>query len=108
MNSKPWIRTAVLLALVAVLAGALAIGCSGSASVPPDEALARARNASGDYADYDEYGPLGQGPSRGKWEAAAKRYSPPASLDYFEDMDVIGVTAEPGAKPLKLVGDQVI
>ncbi|HSQ56474.1 MAG TPA: hypothetical protein VLM40_12100, partial [Gemmata sp.] len=108
MNSKPWVRTAVVLILVAGLTVSLALGCSGSGSVPPDEALARARNGSGDYADYDEYGPLGPGTSPGKWEAAAKRYYSPAYLDYFEDMDVIGVTAEPGAKRLKLNDQQVI
>ncbi|MBN9521320.1 hypothetical protein J0H58_22835 [bacterium] len=67
----------------AVVAGLVA-GCGGG-TVPPDEALARARAKSGDHAK------LGADSTADQWANAARDYYPPAALNYFEDMDCVGV-----------------
>jgi hypothetical protein len=73
--------------LLGVLA-TLLVGCAGDPGLPRDEARAK-------YPDEDYSTPEG-------WEAAAKKYYPPAALDYFEDVDAIGTADATGAHKLKL------
>lgn len=87
--------------LIAALA-ALASGCGGGPEgAPPDEALQRLRERGGEYAD------LRPDSDPEEWRRAAEAYYPPAYRDYFEDMDAIGTTDEPGAKPLELGPEEI-
>ncbi len=77
-----------------IVASAFLVGCAGE--IPPDEALQYVRQ------EGDEYAGLGPGSEAEDWDAAARRYYPPAYRDYFEAMDVIGTTESPGPQPLQL------
>jgi len=89
---------AIRIGMATVLA-AFAAGCEGG--VPPDEALQRVRAGGGEFAD------LGPGSDPLKWRKAAETYYPPTHRDYFEDMDAIGATDQPGARPLSLSAEAI-
>ncbi|MCE9567849.1 MAG: hypothetical protein K8U57_38105 [Planctomycetes bacterium] len=108
MTRRLWVRPAALLILLTAFVGGIAFAYCDRFAVPPDEALARTRIENGGYVANNENVSLGSGASPGKWEAAAKQLYLPASLDYFEEMDVIGTTAELGAKPIKMNEKQII
>jgi hypothetical protein len=79
----------VLVAALVVAAGA--IGCRGS--VPPDEATAK-------------YFP-NRTPSPQELAEAARTYFPPATADYFREMDMVASPDGKGLVELKLTPDQV-
>jgi hypothetical protein len=78
--------------LLVIITGFM-VGCAGSQSLPLDEARAK-------YPDEDYSCPEG-------WKAAAMKHYPPASFDYFEDMDAVGTAETTGVRKLELSPEAV-
>ena len=84
-------RLRTYVPVVSLVATAVAIGCTGS--VPPDEATAR-------------HFP-NQTPSPLELAEAARTYYPPATADYFRDMDTVAAADGKGLEELKLTPNQI-